>query len=105
MNGYEKMREACANIAEYAKSAQCHTEDAHVLGYLRQMENWAQAALAIPRRQCDVGTAEEQAERFKRFCGQFACPECTLTGKSGRMFLCYAQWAQMPYAAQEGGAQ
>ena len=40
------MREACANIAEYAKTAVCHTEDAHLLGYLNQIERWAAAALA-----------------------------------------------------------
>ena len=40
------MREACANIAEYAKTAACHTEDAHLLGYLNQIERWAEAALA-----------------------------------------------------------
>lgn len=105
MNGYEQMREACANIAEYAKSAQCHTEDAHVLGYLRQMENWAKAALALPRRQCDVGTAEEQVKRFEKYCG-----ECTGSRCDHRLFedddkeYCALEWGQMPYAAQEGGA-
>lgn len=49
-----KLREACANIAEYARSAQCHTEDAHVLGYLNQIEGWAKAALAAPARNCDL---------------------------------------------------
>ena len=49
-----KLREACANIAEYARSAQCHTEDAHVLGYLNQIEGWAKAALATPARNCDL---------------------------------------------------
>ena len=41
-----KMREACANIVEYSKTAACHTEDAHLLGYLNQIERWAEAALA-----------------------------------------------------------
>lgn len=47
------MREACVNIVEYARSARCHTDDAHVLGFLDQIERWAQAALAKPPRNCD----------------------------------------------------
>ena len=100
------MRKACANIAEYAKSAQCHTEDAHVLGYLRQMENWAQAALALPPRQCDVGTAEEQTERFEDFCEQEksgCCGGCAFNKLS--LSSCFSEWAQMPYEEQEGGGK
>lgn len=52
------MREACANIAEYSKTAACHTEDAHLLGYLNQIEMWAEAALSAPPRNCDICTVE-----------------------------------------------
>ena len=48
-----KMRDACANIAEYAKAASCHTDDSHLLGYLYQIERWAESALAAPSRNCD----------------------------------------------------
>ena len=48
-----KMREACANIAEYAKAASCHTDDSHLLVYLYQIERWAESALAAPSRNCD----------------------------------------------------
>ena len=54
-----KMRDALENIAEYAKAAACHTEDAHLLGYLNQIERWVEAALSAPQRNCDVGTPEE----------------------------------------------
>lgn len=47
------MRDACANIAEYAKVASCHTDDSHLLGYLYQIERWAESALAAPPRNCD----------------------------------------------------
>ena len=47
------MREACANIAEYAKAASCHTDDSHLLGYLYQIERWAESALAALSRNCD----------------------------------------------------
>ena len=61
--------------------------------------------LAAPPRNCDVGTAEEQAERFYAFCGghQFQsgikgmcsslCPCISCRG----MCHCITKWAQMPY--------
>ena len=101
-----KLREACANIAEYARSAMCHTTDAHVLGYLNQIEGWAKAALAEPVKNCEVGTAEEQAERFSAYCRAHKHPEseclpCPLFGQTGG--YCELAWAQMPY--EEGGAK
>ena len=48
-----KMREALENIAEYAKAAACHTEDAHLLGYLNQIERWAEDDISAPPRNCD----------------------------------------------------
>ena len=96
------MREACANIAEYAKTAACHTEDAHLLGYLNQIERWAEAALSAPPRNCDVGTAEEQSDRLEAFCLRHkncsSCP-CKYTEKTS----CSINWARMPY--EEGGAE
>ena len=96
------MREACANIAEYAKTAACHTEDAHLLGYLNQIERWAEAALAAPPRNCDVGTAEELSDRLDAFCLRHkycsSCP-CKYTEKTS----CSINWALMPY--EEGGAK
>ena len=47
------MREAFENIAEYAKSANCHTEDSVMLEYLNQIESWAESALSSPPRNCD----------------------------------------------------
>lgn len=96
------MREACANIAEYAKTAACHTEDAHLLGYLNQIERWAEAALSAPPRNCDVGTAEEQSDRFEAFCLRHkTCPPCPC--KYTEKTHCSINWARMPY--EEGGAE
>ena len=56
------------------------------------------AALAAPPRNCDVGTAEEQAERYDKFCDIHACrSDCPLF----RAAYCELAWAQMPY--EEGG--
>ena len=98
------MREACTNIAEYAKAAKCHTTDAHILGYLDQIESWAKAALAKPPRNCDVGTAKEQRARFDKFCrsnswdeidGAHCMSSCPLY--HGDCSRCEElEWAQMP---------
>ena len=61
-----------------------------------------EAALAEPPRNCDVGTAEEQAERFAEFCddekgNRNHCRNCRLCNARD----CELAWAQMPY--EEGG--
>lgn len=103
MKTNNKLREACANIAEYARSAMCHTTDTHVLGYLNQIEGWAKAALAEPVKNCDVGTAREQEKRHKEeVCPKSACPKHE-GFVSSACKGCFAMWSQMPY--KEGGAE
>lgn len=105
------MREALENIAGYAETARCHTDDAHVLGYLEQIEKWAKVALSAPPRNCDVGTVEEQKERFDAFCNaqpreRYGC-DCNLQKNRQGLCegLCEFAWAQTPYAAQEGARE
>lgn len=63
--------------------------------------------LRSPRRNCDVGTVEEQSERFRNFCkieSSASGGHCT-----GCRAICYGKnkcelaWAQMPYAAERKG--
>ena len=67
------------------------------------------AALAKPPRNCDVGTAEEQLDRYGVYC-QNRCTSCDdrhychICGERYRM-KCMMEWTQMPYKAQKGGAQ
>ena len=65
-----------------------------------------EAALSAPPRNCDVGTAEEQAARFHSFCKSnkqpgdvYSCDRCRLNSIED----CELAWAQMPYEA--GGAE
>lgn len=70
--------------------------------------------LAAPPRNCDVGTPEEQLERWESFCnrnwnrnyasrGLDPCDDCELV-EFGNC-RCQLAWAQLPYeAAKEGGA-
>ena len=69
--------------------------------------------IAAPPRQCEVGTAEEQEERFVDFCSSHYrgpvngmiesapcdCP-CWRNGRCNNFV-----WANMPYVEKEGGAK
>lgn len=50
-------------------------------------------------RNCDVGTAEEQAKRLSEWCIGRHCVNCQFKG--GWPDECKLKWAQMPY--NEGG--
>ena len=73
-----------------------------------RLKDMARAALAVPRRNCDVGTEKEQAERQKAYCRKHYqpdqlggnCHKCPLKYRRG--WSCQLAWAQMPYEAQEG---
>lgn len=61
------------------------------------------AALSAPPRNCDVGTAKKQNDRYVLFCKSHKknhgnCFGCTAFQFIGR---CEFAWAQMPY--EEGG--
>lgn len=63
-------------------------------------------ALAAPPRECDVGTAKEQAERFKHFCAQnySACDvdmECCRCPIEREKADCELAWAQLPHKKSE----
>ena len=83
------------------------TEDweTEVVAWVKELQRRANAALAAPPRNCDVGTAMEQEERYNEFCGSyklthgncFGCPALRMKGR------CEFAWAQMPYEAQKGG--
>ena len=102
MQTNNKLREACANIAEYARSAMCHATDAHVLGYLNQIEGWAKAALAEPPRNCDV---MDWRTAWKIWREKFH-PE-TPVGYSAvvKGTEAFMDWFAAPATEQEGGAK
>ena len=85
---------------------------AKIVPLLRIRIDQSRAALSRPLRNCDVGTADEQDERFGRFCVEkrsgscSGCPDAVggLTVANG-ISECALVWAQMPYEAQEGAAK
>ena len=73
-------------------------------GWAMRLAEACEAALSAPPRNCDIGTAEEQAERFDEFCynhrsREKGCGDCPLLDGGP----CELAWAQMPYG--EGGAK
>lgn len=67
----------------------------------------AKSALAIPLRQCDVGTDKEQYARFNKYCNaRHKSDNPNPCGRAARSSnpcaKCYSMWVLMPYEAEEG---
>lgn len=126
MNTYEKMREALEQSANLLDRILVRTElDDEIHRIALEAQNMADGVLSLSPRNCDVGTAEEQMERFKEYCqsnmqyyqdmfgthegaGGWDCREDCPIGKmvdKNDSFCdhCELLWAQMPY--EEGGAK
>lgn len=65
----------------------------------------AKSALSAPARNCDVGTVEEQSERYHALCDSNKCTSCPckFTVRTYCALNCALIWEQMPY--EEGGAK
>lgn len=96
------MREALCDIVMLTMKARYSIHGDVACGIIASK---AKHALSAPARQCDVGTAEEQAERHSRFCiSQHGhCKRCPAHRRTHNG--CVLAWAQMPYEAEEGGAK
>lgn len=105
------MREALVDV--YITLEKLHLYDLHIsditvrrafLGRLCRAKNVIDTALAKPPRNCDVGTASQQAQRFAELCTSHSkdgargiCDEkCPFYGKEYGSD-CALHWAQMPY--------
>ncbi len=113
-NSNEALREALAEARRFVfASAQCSDRDllvddgVHAPYVLTPQETLAKidAALALPRRQCDYGSAEEQDERFRDFCPKYThggssmdCAGCECGNTA--CFECSFVWGQLPYDKQ-----
>ena len=103
MNAYEKMREALSDAC-YAMFNFLKTQNGGYEEIANALDK-AKSALAEPRRNCDVGTAEEQDDRYVQFCYSHSknngnCLGCAVLKLKGR---CEFAWEQLPY--DEGGAK
>ena len=63
---------------------------------VREAHEVVNAALSAPPGNCDVGTPEDQHNRFMRFCDSKSMGYCW--GRGCRK--CMAQWGQIPYEGE-----
>lgn len=109
MNAYEKMREALVDTLDALKSlSKSHGTDLpeDVRALLGGMAFTVNAALAEPRRNCDVGTTEGQTARYNKFCyknktTERSCGDCPAYSAYAILKKdCRLAWAQMPYESE-----
>lgn len=104
----QKMRRALTIVYDWILKA------GNVYGYpdteqkRRQLYDMMTKALASPPRNCDVGTAEEQEDRFFNFCKAHECTmNCPIKKKwnfkCGHKPSCGVIWSQMPYESEQKG--
>lgn len=102
----EKVRFYLPHFLQYMR---LHWEDAEAGGYYERILEVVDAAISAPSRNCDVGTAGEQAKRFHSFCKKFKsriqgmCSHLCPCIDSSDKCHCITKWAQMPY--KEGGEE
>lgn len=97
MNSYEQMRSALIT-ARSALTDLSYSGEVDVETYKAEIEV-IDKALALPRRNCDVGTVEDQVKRFKKRCHTQSCNR-VMCGSNAKVFYleeCAIRWAQMPY--------
>lgn len=97
------MREALEKIDRIVWDKRRHTKEE------TEAHRLATEALTTPPRNCDVGTVEEQAERYGRYCDKFTrdgmhCETCPCCGKIP-FGKCEFAWSQLPYEAEKGAAE
>ena len=97
-----KLRETLVCIGHIAEYLEAGTVNDLNHAY-RNIQDRVEIALAAPPRECDVGTAEEQAERFQKFCLSRTQPwhGCDGTCPVLMSEKCALNWAQMPYEESE----
>jgi hypothetical protein len=103
-----KLRESLKEIADI-----CDGKDIGGLDRLVSIYNIAKHALAEPLKNCEVGSIQEQAERFRSFCGMHK-PEVNEFSEHGELLCpstgceliacnygqCALAWTHMPYESE-----
>lgn len=107
-NNVQKMREACQKLLDLLMlrgdgKAYC------ILTWdeFNESQKMLRRVLSVPPRNCDVWTAEEQAERFHNFCVSNSSsidgmcdPKCPFIENTDKCH-CLCEWMQMPYKKGE----
>ena len=106
MNTYEKMREALQLCVKQMSDAICDKDFGddvvYLVGCMKTCIDYMKAALAEPRRNCDVKTDAEKIRRCLDFCATRNCVRCPARTDSTK---CHINWKRMTCAPKEGGAK
>ena len=101
------MRDALEEVRFYLphflQYMRLHREDEEAGGYYGRILDVVNVGLSGHPRNCDVGTAEEQYERFVRWCASRNMKDCWGVGCGVSCRKCLIAWSQMPY--EEVGAE
>lgn len=103
MQTNNKLRDALDKIGNISAFVAENCGNSDTAKYMNDIISIVQEIVAEPVRNCDVGTSEEQAERFKTFCIDHQEPwhGCSNYCPVLMSEKCALAWAQMPY--DEGG--
>ena len=97
-NNMAAMREAVGNALWCLNWMDENTDNQSIKDHLAKPIELLTSALATPARNCDVGTAEEQAARLRQYCLDKDSLDCRhYCMQSPRAFDCSMEWAQLPY--------
>ena len=72
---------------------------------VREAHEVVNAAISAPPRNCDVGTVEEQEERFTKFCSRQDCKRTCPLYDDYDSYRCEFAWGQMPYEEGDAGKE
>ena len=104
------MRDALKYVIQFDASEDAAMDDGltdaeRIMEYadhIEESQKKAISALAKPPRNCDVGSADEQLRRWRKFCEKFHyCVDCPADKKDGISADCFANWSQMSYEEGE----
>ena len=95
----EALSDACYAMFNFLKTQTVGFEE------MAKALDKAKSALAIPLRQCDVGTDKEQYARFNKYCNaRHKSDNPNPCGRADRSSnpcaKCYSMWVLMPYEAE-----
>ena len=99
----ELMKFTCNSCERRLCEDDAEEEDGQIISSPCSAIIGARNALAEPVKNCEVGTVEQQGERFTEYCESEACKRkwCKSRAKALCIERCALAWAQMPY--EEGG--
>ena len=103
----QTMRKTLEVVRDALSTMSAHLDDVEfVRTWIALTKKEVDTAISTPMRNCDVGSAEEQFERFNADCAKHDCYDCDvhkLWNFCKGDESCHFVWAQMPYVPTTEG--